>query len=149
MRVPEHRELLGPVLESGKVVLCEWPLARDLAEAEFLRDSGRPGPRFTGLQGHVSPTILWLRDLIGDTIPFAHALDMQGVLLREEMAPLEQPAVYDRFPELAGTMAHNVAHLYAQIVEALAGQDSEAPTFEDGVELHRSLESIARRAEVS
>jgi predicted dehydrogenase len=278
VRVSEHRELLGPVLESGKAVLCEWPLALDLAEAELLRDAGRPGPRFTGLQGHVSPTIRWLRELIDDgylgearsssmllsmpgggptftsgsaytadaangatllTIPFAHALDMQGVLLGEpsemkatiatqqtealntdtgetipksspdqvavtgrlpggavasmhfraaafrttpflweldgtegslridgnlglpmsaaltvegaregeEMAPLEIPDGYDKFPALAGTMAHNVAHLYSQIGEALGGRASEAPTFDDAVELHRTLEVIVAAAD--
>lgn len=277
VRVPEHRELLGPVLESGKAVLCEWPLARNLAEAEFLRDTGRPGPRFTGLQGHVSPTTRWVRDLIADgyvgevlsssmicsfpgggptftsasaytadaangatmmSIPFAHALDMQAVTLgeltettatiatlrtqavntdtgatipktapdqiavtgrlpggavagmhfrggalrttpfaweidgtrgslritgdvglpmsaaltvegardKESLSPLAPPAEYDRFPELSGTLAHNVAHLYAQIVEALSGRDSDAPTFEHAVELHRWIEAIAAKA---
>ncbi|MGW3851677.1 Gfo/Idh/MocA family protein [Streptomyces fagopyri] len=276
VRVPEHRRLLEPVLESGKAVLCEWPLARDLTEAEFLRDAGRPGPRFTGLQGHVSPTTRWVRDLIADgyvgevlsssmicsfpgggvtftsasaytadaangatmmTIPFAHALDMQAVVLgeltavtatvatvrtqavntdtgetiaktapdqiavtgrlpggavagmhfrggalrttpfaweidgtrgslritgdvglpmsatlavegahdQEALSPLELPAGYDRFPELAGTPAHNVAHLYAEVAEALSGRDSAAPTFEYAVELHRSFAAIAHR----
>ncbi|MBW8705447.1 Glucose--fructose oxidoreductase [Streptomyces sp. MBT84] len=276
VRVPEHRKLLEPVLESGKAVLCEWPLARDLAEAEFLRDAGRPGPRFTGLQGHVSPTTRWVRDLIADgyvgevlsssmicsfpgggatftsasaytadaangatmmTIPFAHALDMQAVALgeltgttatiatlrtqavntdtgkaiaktapdqiavtgrlpggavasmhfrggaprttpfaweidgtrgslritgdvglpmsaalavegahdQEALSPLELPAGYDRFPGMSGTPAHNVAHLYAEVAEALSGRDSGAPGFDHAVELHRSLEAIAHR----
>ncbi|MEV4118494.1 Gfo/Idh/MocA family oxidoreductase [Micromonospora sp. NPDC049645] len=277
VRVPEHRELLGPVLESGKAVLCEWPLALSLAEAEFLQKSGRPGPRFAGLQGHTSPTTRWVRDLIGDgyvgevlstsmicsfpgggptftsasaytanaangatmmTIPFAHALNMQAVVLGElsettatiatlstqalntdtgavipktapdqiavtgrltggavasmhfraaarrttpfaweidgtrgslritgniglpmsaalavegardeqAMSPLEMPAGYDRFPHLAATPAHNVAHLYAQIAKTLAGRDADAPTFDYAVELHRSLEALSGQA---
>ena len=34
VRVPEHRRLLEPLLTSGKAVLCEWPLATSLLEAE-------------------------------------------------------------------------------------------------------------------
>lgn len=276
VRVPEHRQLLGPALQSGKAVLCEWPLARDLAEAELLVDAGQNGLRFAGLQGHTSPTISWLRDLIGDgyigevrstamlvsfpgagptftsgsaytadaangatmaSIPFAHALDMQAALLgqltdatsmvatlRSEalntdtdvmipmtapdqiavigrlpggavasmhfrggappttpllweiegsrgslritadiglpmsaalhveaardsapFTPLKAPAGYDRFPSLAGTPAHNVAHLYAHIVEAMAGRETDAPTFAHAAELHRVLEAIVGR----
>jgi predicted dehydrogenase len=278
VRVPEHRRLLEPILGSRKAILCEWPLALDLAEAESFVVTAGVGPRFTGLQGHVSPTVLWLRELIGDgylgdilstsmlvsfpgggptftsgsaytadaangatmmTISFAHALDMQTMLLGElsdiaptiatlqtealvtdtgltirktapdqlaltgrlpgggvasmhfrgaarrttpllweingtrgslritgdvglpmsatlrvegaqddgPMAPLELPAGFDRFPELAGTPAHNVAHLYAGIVDAMAGRGSEVPDFEDGVELHRALGAIACAAE--
>jgi predicted dehydrogenase len=273
VRVPEHRRLLEPVLGTGKAILCEWPLALNLAEAQLFQDAGRAGPRFTGLPGHVSPTIRWLRDLVRDgylgevrassmlvsfpgggptftsgsaytadaangatmmTISFAHALDMQAVLLGElsdttatiatlqtqalvtdtgatipktspdqvavsgrlpgggvasmhfrsaayrttpllweldgtrgslritgniglpmsaaltvkgarndeTLAPLALPAQYDPFPALAGTPAHNVAHLYAHIVDALVGRDSDAPTFDYGVELHRALEAI-------
>ncbi|MEV7155521.1 hypothetical protein AB0N77_13050 [Streptomyces misionensis] len=241
-----------------------------------VRDAGRPEPRFTGLQGHVSPTTRWVRDLIAHgyvgevlsssmicslpgggatftsasaytadaangatmmTIPFAHALDMQAVALGEltrttatiatlrtqavntdtgeaiaktapdqiavtgrppggavasmhfrggalrttpfvreidgtrgslritgdvglpmsaaltvegahdqdALSPLELPAGYDRFPQLAGTPAHNVAHLYAEVAETLWGRDCDAPGFDHAVELHRSIEAIAHR----
>jgi hypothetical protein len=48
-------------------------------------------------------------------------LPMSAALAVEDapLAPLELPAAYARFPSLAGTPAHNVAHLYAQVAEAL------------------------------
>jgi hypothetical protein len=58
------------------------------------------------------------------------------------LAPLQQPTGYDLYPGLVGTPAHNVAHLYTQVVDAMAGRESEVPTFDYGVELHRTLESI-------
>lgn len=277
VRVPEHRRLLEPILGTSKAILCEWPLALDLAEAESFVGSAGAGPRFTGLQGHVSPTIRWVRDLIRDgylgevrsssmlvsfpgggltftssnaytadaangatmlTISFAHALDMQTLLLGAlrnptgtiatlqhaatvsdtgetipktspdqlavtgrlpgggvvsmafraaarrttpflweidgadgslritgdsglpmsatlnvegaqgdaRMARLAQPSGYDLFPELANTPAHNVAHLYSQVREALNGRPAEVPTFAHGVELHRVLDSIVAAA---
>ena len=36
VKVPEHRPLVLAALEAGKHVYCEWPLGRDLAEAEEM-----------------------------------------------------------------------------------------------------------------
>ena len=36
VRVPHHREVLEQVLASGKPVYCEWPLAKNLEEAEAI-----------------------------------------------------------------------------------------------------------------
>ena len=33
VKVPEHRQIVLAALEAGKHVYCEWPLARDHAEA--------------------------------------------------------------------------------------------------------------------
>ena len=71
------------------------------------------------------------------------ALTVEGARDKESLSALALPAEYARFPDLSGTPAHNVARLYAQIVEALSGRDCEAPTFEHAVELHRRIESIA------
>jgi hypothetical protein len=36
VKVPHHGELIRPAVEAGKIVLSEWPLGVDLAEAEQL-----------------------------------------------------------------------------------------------------------------
>jgi predicted dehydrogenase len=68
VKVPEHRGLVLPALHAGKDVLCEWPLARDLAEAEELEHAADvAGVRtFVGLQGRAAPTTRYLQDLVAD-----------------------------------------------------------------------------------
>jgi predicted dehydrogenase len=53
VKVPEHRAIVLAALAAGKHVYCEWPLARDLAEAEELADAAtRAGVHVAiGLQG--------------------------------------------------------------------------------------------------
>ena len=66
LRVPEHRHAVAAALRAGKAVLCEWPLARHLAEAlelqELATDAGRPC--FVGLQARSSPALRFATDLI-------------------------------------------------------------------------------------
>ena len=42
VKVPEHRALVLAALEAGKHVYCEWPLGRDVAEAEEMARAVRP-----------------------------------------------------------------------------------------------------------
>ena len=53
VKVPEHRAIVLAALEAGKHVYCEWPLARDLAEAEELASAARRAGTHVaiGLQG--------------------------------------------------------------------------------------------------
>lgn len=53
VKVPEHRAIVLAALEAGKHVYCEWPLARDLAEAKELAAAAeRAGTHVAiGLQG--------------------------------------------------------------------------------------------------
>lgn len=66
VKVPHHRELVLAALRAGKPVLCEWPLAVSLAEAEELERAARAaGVRsFVGLQGRTTPTFRRLADLV-------------------------------------------------------------------------------------
>jgi predicted dehydrogenase len=65
VKVPHHRELVAPALRAGKIVLCEWPLALDVAEAAALANDAKT-PAFVGLQARSAPTIRFLIDLITD-----------------------------------------------------------------------------------
>jgi predicted dehydrogenase len=68
VKVPDH---FGPVMaaiDAGKHVYSEWPLGRNTDEAMRMHDAAaRKGVRHAvGLQGRVSPSINYVRDLIAD-----------------------------------------------------------------------------------
>lgn len=52
VRAPKHHDALSPIIESGKAVLCEWPLGKNLAEIrEMTRAVDATGiANFVGLQ---------------------------------------------------------------------------------------------------
>jgi predicted dehydrogenase len=68
VKVPHHGELIRPAAEAGKIVLSEWPLGVDLAEAEQLATLAEAtGVRTAvGLQARSAPLIRYLRDLVAD-----------------------------------------------------------------------------------
>ena len=59
VRVPAHRDLILGALEAGKHVISEWPLVRDLPEAEELQAAAAeaPGHAVVGLQARISPAV--------------------------------------------------------------------------------------------
>ena len=67
-RVPEHRALVQAVLEAGKHVFCEWPLALNTQEARTMLQAARSsGVRhMVGLQGRVHPVLLHAKQMIAD-----------------------------------------------------------------------------------
>lgn len=68
VNVTRHRELVMAALSAGKPVYCEWPLGRNLTEAEEIAAlAGRRGLRSTvGLQGRFSPAVRYLSDLLAE-----------------------------------------------------------------------------------
>jgi len=68
VKVPDHFELVTAALRAGKAVFCEWPLGRNLQEAEELTAlAARVGaPTFAGLQARSAPPIRYLRHLVDD-----------------------------------------------------------------------------------
>jgi predicted dehydrogenase len=64
--VPDHRWVVEASLKAGKAVLCEWPLARDLAEAEALAAIAKDAlrPCFVNLQARNSPAVRFIGDLL-------------------------------------------------------------------------------------
>ena len=59
VKVPQHRALTEPAIRAKKDVFVEWPLGRDLAEAEHLTNlaSENKVRTFVGLQARHSPTV--------------------------------------------------------------------------------------------
>ncbi|MGW0878004.1 Gfo/Idh/MocA family protein [Streptomyces sp. NPDC002671] len=68
VKVPHHLELIRPALEAGKMVLSEWPLGADLAQAEELADLAHRRGVLTGvgLQARSAPPLRYLRGLVAD-----------------------------------------------------------------------------------
>lgn len=66
VKVPHHYRIVSDALAAGKMVYCEWPLGRNLAEAENLARLAREQNLRTmvGLQGALHPPIRFLRDLV-------------------------------------------------------------------------------------
>src|SRR3989475_1715665 len=66
VRVPGHRDLVMAGLQAGKAVFCEWPLGKNLAEAEEMAGlaSQRSIKSVVGLQARSAPAILYARDLV-------------------------------------------------------------------------------------
>lgn len=67
VKVPDHRELVLAAIAAGKHLYCEWPLGRDIAEAEELAAAARAAGVHVavGLQTRMNPAARRARDLIG------------------------------------------------------------------------------------
>lgn len=66
VRVPAHRDLVLRAIEAGKHVYCEWPLARDTAEARMLLEAAEKAGivHMVGLQARSSPVLAYAKGLI-------------------------------------------------------------------------------------
>ncbi|KAF2622536.1 NAD-binding Rossmann fold oxidoreductase family protein [Macroventuria anomochaeta] len=66
VNVPEHYALTKPALEAGKDVFVEWPLARNLAEAEELTQLAKDkGVRtMIGLQARQNPSVVKAKEIV-------------------------------------------------------------------------------------
>jgi predicted dehydrogenase len=68
VKVPDHFDPVMAAIDAGKHVYSEWPLGRNSAEASQMHDAAeRRGIRHAvGLQGRVSPSVNYVRDLIAE-----------------------------------------------------------------------------------
>ena len=68
VKVPDHFTPVMAAIDAGKHVYSEWPLGRNTAEARQMCDAAESkGVRHVvGLQGRVSPSINYVRDLIAE-----------------------------------------------------------------------------------
>ncbi|KAI9770337.1 MAG: transcription regulator gal80 [Candelina submexicana] len=66
VRVDSHYDVIKPLLEAGKDVFSEWPLAKNLAQAEELRDLAKEkGVRtMVGLQGRRGPPVQTIKRIL-------------------------------------------------------------------------------------
>ncbi|KAJ3954177.1 hypothetical protein N0V92_009336 [Colletotrichum tropicale] len=66
LKVPAHLPIIEAALKAGKAVFSEWPLARNVAEAEYLANlAAEKGARtLVGLQGRHDPSVLKARDMV-------------------------------------------------------------------------------------
>jgi predicted dehydrogenase len=66
VRVPAHRDLVLGAIAAGKHVYCEWPLARDTAEARMLLEAADKAGvvHMVGLQSRSAPVFAYVKDLI-------------------------------------------------------------------------------------
>src|SRR3989440_6697726 len=68
VKVPHHRELVSAALGAGKAVYCEWPLGRDLDDAQAMAAlAAEKGVRtIVGLQARQAPAIEFVRGMLRD-----------------------------------------------------------------------------------
>ncbi len=67
VKVPEHRAIVLAALAAGKNVYCEWPLGRDLAEAEEMAAAVPEGAHvMIGTQALSAPAVLHAKKLIDE-----------------------------------------------------------------------------------
>jgi predicted dehydrogenase len=66
VKVPAHYELAKAVLEAGKHVMCEWPLAQDTSKAQLMVEMAEQKGvvHALGLQSRLSPVINRVKDLV-------------------------------------------------------------------------------------
>jgi predicted dehydrogenase len=66
VRVPVHKDVVMKAIEAGKTMYCEWPLAKDLVEAEELARLAKEKNirTFIGTQALGSPAIWHLKTLM-------------------------------------------------------------------------------------
>jgi predicted dehydrogenase len=68
VKVPHHRALVSAEVAAGKAVYCEWPLGRDLDDAqEMAALAAEQGVRtVVGLQARQAPAIEFVHELLSD-----------------------------------------------------------------------------------
>ena len=68
VKVPHHRELVSAALAAGKAVYCEWPLGRDLDDAQAMAAlaAAQGVPTVVGLQARQAPAIQFVQELLSD-----------------------------------------------------------------------------------
>jgi predicted dehydrogenase len=68
VKVPDHRELVSAALAAGKAVYCEWPLGRNLADAQAMATlaAQRRAHTVVGLQARQAPPIQFIQQLLRD-----------------------------------------------------------------------------------
>lgn len=128
VRVPHHRAVLEQVMDSGKAVYCEWPLARDLAEASSLTRLAEERGLQTciGLQGLANPQVRHLAGLLREGAVgrvLSHTITGYGRLAGPEIAD-ERTELYLLDKDSGADMLSIAAGHTLAVLEAVGGRVS-------------------------
>lgn len=140
-----HLELAAAALKAGKIVYCEWPLARTMAEAvEMASVAAATGvPNAVGLQGTFSPALRLIADLVGSG-RIGRPLTFEASLLQARFAVASDRAWLSEQNEASGALfvasAHvidAVQYVLGEMLSLVAVERVSAPSgvFEDTGEL--------------
>ncbi len=96
VRVTLHHEMVLAALAAGKHVFCEWPLGRNLAEAEEMASAarGRNLRTMVGLQAQGDPVLLRLKQLLQEGY-VGQVLSCNMTLFTEGRIHLESADVWE------------------------------------------------------
>ena len=129
VRVPHHRAMLEQIINAGKAVYCEWPLARDFDEASALTRLAeeRGVQTCIGLQGLANPQVrhlAWMlrKGAIGRVL--SHTITGYGRLAGPEISD-ERTELYLLDKDSGADMLSiAVGHTLA-VLEAVGGKVSD------------------------
>ena len=163
------REVLGDVAELSAIVANRWPEVKALDTGRTLAKtsadqvlvsavlaSGAPfSLHYRGGRPRSAPGLVWeINGSRGDiriTGPFGHAqlvpLTLEGASGEDKsFRPLEVPESFREGVTGLDAMAGNVARVYARMAADVRRGTRTAPSFDEAVDLHRTLEVIEASA---
>jgi predicted dehydrogenase len=150
VKVPEHRAIILAALDAGKHVYCEWPLARDAAEADEQAEAAcRAGTHVAiGLQGAQAPAVAQAARLVREGA-IGRPLNLRVVSATAgwgDLAPPHYAYLQDRrngatLTTIAG--GHTLA-MVAAVVGTFEEIGACASILRDRVELAGTGETVAR-----
>ncbi|MEY2927228.1 MAG: hypothetical protein RL367_1705 [Pseudomonadota bacterium] len=150
VKVPEHRAIVLAALEAGKHVYCEWPLGRDLAEAQEMAEAARKAGTHVaiGLQGAYSRAALDAARLIAQgaigkplSLRVVSATAGWGVAAPPHYAYLQDPRNGATLATIAG--GHTLA-LVETVVGAYQSVSARNSILQDTVEIVGTGETNTR-----
>jgi predicted dehydrogenase len=121
VKVPAHRELVLAALDAGKVVYCEAPLGRTVAETEEMAKAVGSLHTAIGLQGRLNPAVRRAAQLVSSG-KIGPPLNARIVSSTTGFGP-EMPSVYDYFNKEssgANLLTISAGHTL-DVVEAILG----------------------------
>ena len=125
VKVPDHRALVLAAAAAGKHLYCEWPLGRDLAQAEELAAAVRTAGvhAAVGLQMRMNPAARRARDLIASGT-IGRVLSARIVSATMAFGPRVEPAM--AFAEDGATLATIQGAHTIDVAMAVLGNLGEA-----------------------
>lgn len=139
VRHEENGELV-PMTAEDQIALS-GTVAGGAVLAVHYRGGTAAGPGFSLVVDGTAGTL----EATAPSHPGITPVTLRGVREGAPLAPLDVPG--DRFPALAGTHVHALAHAYADVEHDLRAGSSIAPGFAHAVRRHRLLDAIVRSAE--